>query len=73
MEGILRSANERASQASFKQSPRKVTAVDEELEELLTKQKAKIKVIGCGGGGNNTINRMSEVGIAGTETVVRFA
>ena len=40
MEGILRSANERASQASFKQSPRKVTAVDEELEELLTKQKA---------------------------------
>jgi cell division protein FtsZ len=44
-------------------------AVDAELEELLGKQKAKIKVVGTGGGGNNTINRITEVGIAGTETI----
>jgi len=43
--------------------------LDEELEGLLAQQKATIKVIGAGGGGNNTINRISEVGIAGTETV----
>ncbi len=43
--------------------------MDEELEKLLTKQKAKIKVVGCGGGGNNSINRMSEVGIAGAEMI----
>ncbi|MBW2990990.1 cell division protein FtsZ [Candidatus Woesearchaeota archaeon] len=43
--------------------------LDEELEELLSKQKATIKVVGAGGGGNNTINRMSEVGIIGAETI----
>ncbi|MAG52952.1 MAG: cell division protein FtsZ [Nanoarchaeota archaeon] len=43
--------------------------VDHELEELLSKQKAKIKVIGAGGAGNNTINRVKEVGITGAETV----
>ncbi len=49
--------------------PRKSNSVDAELEELLKVQKAKIKVVGCGGGGNNTINRISEVGIVGAETV----
>ncbi len=44
-------------------------AEDAELEEMLAKQRASIKVVGCGGGGNNTINRISEVGIAGAETV----
>ncbi len=43
--------------------------IDAELEQLLTKQRARIKVIGCGGSGNNTINRMTEVGIAGVETI----
>lgn len=43
--------------------------LDAELEELLSKQKAKIKVIGAGGAGNNTINRISEVGIVGAETI----
>jgi len=43
--------------------------LDEELEELLQIQNAKIKVIGTGGGGNNTIDRISEVGIIGAETV----
>ncbi len=54
---------------SFKREPQKTTDIDEELEKLVSKQRAKIKVIGCGGGGNNTINRMSEVGIVGTETI----
>ncbi|MBI4140886.1 cell division protein FtsZ [Candidatus Woesearchaeota archaeon] len=50
-------------------SNRKANIADAELEELLSKQKASIKVVGCGGGGNNTINRITEVGIAGAETV----
>src|SRR3989344_249419 len=45
------------------------SAIDEELEQILAKQTAKIKVVGIGGGGNNTINRMSEVGITGTEMI----
>lgn len=44
-------------------------AIDAELEAILASQRAKIKVIGAGGGGNNTINRISEVGIAGSEVV----
>ena len=43
--------------------------VDAELEKLLAAQKTRIKVIGCGGGGNNTINRINEVGIKGVETI----
>ena len=33
-------------------------AIDQELEELLKKQSAKIKVIGVGGGGGNSLSRM---------------
>jgi cell division protein FtsZ len=44
-------------------------ALDAELEEMLSKQKASIKVVGCGGAGNNTINRIAEVGIVGAETI----
>ena len=43
--------------------------VDAELEQLLAGQKTRIKVIGCGGAGNNTINRIYEVGIKGIETI----
>ncbi|MFW5977067.1 MAG: cell division protein FtsZ [Candidatus Nanoarchaeia archaeon] len=43
--------------------------IDDELEELLAHQQANIKIIGCGGGGCNTINRISEVGIVGAQTI----
>lgn len=43
--------------------------VDTELEEFIAHQKATIKVVGCGGGGNNTINRITEVGVKGAETI----
>ena len=45
------------------------SAIDAELEEMISKQRSKIKVIGVGGAGNNTINRISEVGIIGAETI----
>lgn len=44
-------------------------ALDAELESLLESHKADIRVVGCGGSGNNTITRMSEVGIYGVETI----
>ncbi|MBI2043465.1 cell division protein FtsZ [Candidatus Pacearchaeota archaeon] len=43
--------------------------VDRQLEELLKKQSAKIKIIGVGGGGNNSLNRMKEIGIKGGELI----
>ncbi|RLE38361.1 cell division protein FtsZ [Candidatus Woesearchaeota archaeon] len=45
------------------------TDVDAELESMLAKQRASIKVVGTGGGGNNTINRITEIGIEGAETI----
>lgn len=67
METIIRAASDRAMK--FKDSPKKLTPFDDELEELVTKQRARIKVIGCGGGGGNTVTRMAEVGISGAETI----
>lgn len=46
-----------------------LSAEDRELEKLLTSKKARIKVIGCGGAGKNTISRISEIGILGAETI----
>ncbi len=71
MDSLLRQVTERASAAAIgmKKEPRKVSDIDEELEQLVTTHKAKIRVFGCGGGGNNTINRMSDIGITGAETV----
>lgn len=48
---------------------RSSNALDTELEELISRQRASIKVVGCGGSGNNTINRVAEVGIEGAETI----
>ncbi len=46
-----------------------VADIDRELEELIKKQSAKIKVIGVGGGGNNSLSRMREIGIRGGELI----
>ncbi|MDP3989822.1 MAG: cell division protein FtsZ [archaeon] len=43
--------------------------IDEELERLIASHKTRIKVVGAGGAGNNTINRMAQVGIKGIETI----
>src|SRR3989338_2004202 len=43
--------------------------IDKELEELLKKQGARIKVVGCGGGGGNSVSRMKETGIKGCEII----
>ncbi len=41
---------------------------NEDLVRILEESQARIMVIGCGGGGCNTINRMTEVGIKGAVT-----
>ncbi len=38
----------------------------EDVEEFGT---PKIVVVGCGGGGNNTVNRLYNIGVAGAETI----
>ena len=69
MDRIIRTVNREYSQAALKQEVKNRLPIDEELEQILSQQKAKIKVVGAGGAGNNTINRMTEIGITGAETI----
>lgn len=46
-----------------------VKEIDRELEEILRKQTTKIKVVGVGGGGGNSLARMKEIGIKGGELI----
>ena len=42
---------------------------DEELQDILQDLQTNITVVGCGGAGGNTVNRMSEEGIHGAKLV----
>jgi len=42
---------------------------DQELLNILKQHQARIKVIGIGGGGNNTLDRISEIGIEGAKII----
>ncbi len=46
-----------------------VSSDDEELMNILKQHQARIKVIGVGGGGNNTLDRITEIGIEGAKTI----
>jgi cell division protein FtsZ len=45
------------------------TSIDQELEDIIQRSRAKICVVGTGGGGNNTVSRLTEIGIEGAETI----
>ncbi|MCZ7372374.1 MAG: cell division protein FtsZ [Candidatus Methanoperedens sp.] len=63
MESIITEAISRAGES--KNST--VGDTDEELLSILQELKTNISVIGCGGSGSNTIQRMSEEGILGAD------
>ncbi|NYB51305.1 MAG: cell division protein FtsZ [Methanobacteriaceae archaeon] len=45
------------------------SSIDQELEDIIQRSRAKICVVGTGGGGNNTISRLTEIGIEGAQTI----
>lgn len=45
------------------------TQMDQDLRTIIEQSRAKIYVVGTGGAGNNTISRLTELGIEGAETV----
>ena len=45
------------------------TTMDDELKDILKIHQTKIKVVGTGGAGNNTVSRLVEAGIKGIETI----
>ncbi|MEM3074497.1 MAG: cell division protein FtsZ [Candidatus Pacearchaeota archaeon] len=53
----------------YSSSNEELASIDRELEELIKKQNAKIKVVGIGGGGNNTLSRIYEIGVKGGEMI----
>lgn len=42
---------------------------DDELRNFIDAKSTRIRVVGCGGAGNNTITRLMQVGIVGADTV----
>lgn len=46
-----------------------IEGINRELHELVMKQRTRIRVLGIGGGGGNTLTRMKEAGIEGTELI----
>ncbi len=70
MKSLVESVMATAEQEAQMKSPetfRGLTAEDEELANILQGLKTSIKIIGCGGGGSNTVNRLAEAGIVGAE------
>src|SRR5437773_208951 len=43
------------------------SAEDDEIAKIVESLNVSIKIIGCGGGGSNTVNRCSEAGISGAQ------
>lgn len=66
VESVL-SAAEQEQQKNVPETMRTFNAEDEELQKILQGLRTNIKIIGCGGGGSNTINRLEEAGIVGAE------
>ncbi len=74
-EAMIRAENELKSQESVQMvKPQETTPAatpqsDQDLDEVLRQLQTVISVIGVGGGGSNTINRMMEEGIHGAKLV----
>src|SRR5437660_10509346 len=75
MKSLLNEALARHQEAEAKEEREaaKPKAVDkktgdgEEIEKIVESINVSIKIVGCGGGGSNTINRCSEAGMTGAQ------
>lgn len=65
----VKRAKDESSSRETSSARKKGVMEDRELIELLEISQARIRVVGVGGGGCNTVERMSEVGIQGAETL----
>src|SRR6266511_889181 len=58
---------EREAAKATKPQDKSKSGDDEEIEKIVESINVSIKIVGCGGGGSNTINRCSEAGITGAQ------
>ncbi len=63
---LLEKSSEPAQPAQASE-PAQMTADDEEIAKIAEQLDVSIKIIGCGGGGSNTVNRCVEAGISGAQ------
>src|SRR6266540_4036187 len=49
------------------QRPHVESGDDDEIQKIVDSLNVSIKIVGCGGGGSNTINRCSEAGVQGAQ------
>lgn len=69
METIVKAALSKRLDADLPKQTRGSTKMDKDIEDILTSKLTKIVVVGTGGAGNNTISRLSEIGIRGAACV----
>ncbi len=71
MKSLVNDALSRATQDDSSAEPELAgdgySAEDDELIKILSGLRTNIKIIGCGGGGTNTIDRLVESGVTGAE------
>lgn len=68
MQSIIKSAMENENNRDRKR-PELSSEFDKELEKILQSHRTVIKVVGTGGAGNNTVNRLMDIGVKNVETV----
>ena len=68
MQSIIKSALKDENKRDPKR-PELSSEFDKELEKLLQSHRTVIKVVGADGAGNNTINRLMEIGVKNVETI----
>ncbi len=64
---IEKSSSQPAAQVKAVSTPASPSADDEEIAKIAAQLDVCIKIIGCGGGGSNTINRCVEAHISGAQ------
>ncbi|WP_048149230.1 cell division protein FtsZ [Palaeococcus ferrophilus] len=69
VEGVIERTSEEAKASETKVPAVTNSDIDEELKRILEQTQAKIYVVGVGGAGCNTINRMMEVGVEGAKII----
>ncbi len=57
------------SEDFWDEEPKKILPEDEEIERVYKNLSVRIKIIGCGGGGTNTVNRLSADGLKGPDLI----
>ena len=66
---LLKKPSEPAESKEEKEEEKasEMTADDEEIAKIAAQLDVSIKIVGCGGGGSNTINRCVEAGVSGAQ------